>query len=73
MKFGATFAGAGVTLAPAREEPEQWRMTLAAERYGCEGGLSPVGPATPVAESSHRFVYRRSELTEWYAHGPLGL
>jgi hypothetical protein len=45
-----------------------WRL----EAVGREGANVRVGAAVPVA-SGNRVVYRRGELDEWYANGPLGL
>ena len=45
-----------------------WRL----EAVGREGADVRVGAAVPVA-SGNRVIYRRGELDEWYANGPLGL
>ena len=45
-----------------------WRL----EAVGRKGADGRVGAAVPVA-SGNRVIYRRGEIDEWYANGPLGL
>jgi hypothetical protein len=45
-----------------------WRL----DAVGREGADVRIGAAVPVV-SGNRVIYRRGELDEWYANGPLGL
>ncbi len=56
--------------AQVRSHDVRWR--LATRAYGYGESLVAVNAATPLKEAN-RVEYRRGNLTEWYANGPLGL
>ena len=48
------------------------KLSLHLEAVGRKGAGVRVGSAAPMA-SGNRVIYRRGEIDEWYANGPLGL
>ena len=56
--------------AQVRSRDARWELTTRAYGYG--DALYPVNAAAPHI-SANRVEYRRGNLTEWYANGPLGL
>jgi MYXO-CTERM domain-containing protein len=70
-RMRAEMRSTGVTLS---EAGEPWSVTLAGARVGCAGALAQMPHAMPLAgASANRVEYVRGAVTEWYAHGPLGL
>ena len=75
LRFALSSEELSVTLgAWAAEATASVYVALRWSRWGREGALQPVAPATSLSLDRQRVESTRGEgLTEWYLNGPLGL